>query len=447
VFAVGAATAIVISFLWLYMAQFIVGPFVWISILAINLIAIASSILLYFYWNSRRVAFQNGTVASGIASTTTPWGNFSQEVPFLATNTAVTQNEVNIAFGVFVTFVVLTSLLLLITIAMIKRIRLAVQIINEASKAFLKLPGIIVLPIFFSLSLILLFAYFIVIMLYLVTPVGPPTISVIGTTFSDPNTSRYMIWYHLFGFIWTYYVIFGIAHCTVAGAVAAWYWAADKNAPLQRPVLKSLGRVFFYHLGSICVGSILITIVECIRLFLWHLQKRVAKSQNQYLKYLVACAQCCMKMVQVLMKFINRNAYVYIAITGKAFFKSAGAATGLLMRNAAKTVAVTYVGDVALFLAKLVIVGLNCLIGYFVLLNNPNLFPNMAYPSLTIALLGLETFLIASVFFGNYQLAIDTIFLSVLEDLEKNDGSPERPYFMSDSIKGIMSKKVNGNSS
>ena len=149
-----------------------------------------------------------------------------------------------------------------------------------------------------------------------------------------------------------------------------------------------------------------------------------------------------MKMVQVLIKFINRNAYVYIAITGKAFFKSAGAATGLLVRNAAKTVAVSYVGDVALFLAKMVIVGANCLIAYFVLLENPNLFPSMNYPSLTIALLGLETYLIASVFFGNYQLAIDTIFLSVLEDLEKNDGSPERPYFMSNDLKSIMSKKV-----
>lgn len=131
-----------------------------------------------------------------------------------------------------------------------------------------------------------------------------------------------------------------------------------------------------------------------------------------------------------------------IAITGKAFFKSAGAATSLLLRNAAKTVAVSAVGDIALFFTQLVVVGINCLIAYLILLNKDQFFPNLTYPSLTIGLVGVESFLIARVFFGNYQIAIDTIFMSVLEDLEKNDGSPERPYLMGETMKKIMSKKV-----
>jgi hypothetical protein len=298
------------------------------------------------------------------------------------------------------------------------------------------------MPVFFAVFMVALFGYFIAVLLYLVTPVGQITISVIGKTFSDPNTSRNMVWYHLVGFIWSYYTVIGISHCIVAGAIAQWYWTLDKKAKFTRPVLSSAYRVFRYHLGSIILGSVLVTIVEVLRIFLYQLQKKVAKSQVPWLKYVVACAQCCMKMVQVLMKYINKNAYIYIAITGKSFFESAGAATGLLIRNAAKTVAVTYVADVALFFSKLVVVGINCLIAYFVLLQNPNLFPSNNYPSLTIGLLGLETFLIACVFFGNYQLAIDTIFLSVLEDMEKNDGTTGRPYHMSDNIKDIMSKKV-----
>lgn len=39
-----------------------------------------------------------------------------------------------------------------------------------------------------------------------------------------------------------------------------------------------------------------------------------------------------------------------------------------------------------------------------------------------------------------YKIAIDTIFLSVLEDLDKNDGSHEKPYFMSSEMMEIMHK-------
>lgn len=163
------------------------------------------------------------------------------------------------------------------------------------------------------------------------------------------------------------------------------------------------------------------------------------------MKYLVACAQCCMKCVEVIVKWINRNAYVYIAITGKAFFASAGAATGLLLRNSAKSVAVTYVGDAALLLAKLCIVGINTIGAYGVLVFRPNLFANLVFnPTLTLVLVGVATFLIATLFFGNYQLAIDTIFLSALEDLDKNDGSAAKPYYMSPTLLKIMHKSNSG---
>jgi choline transporter-like protein 2/4/5 len=55
-------------------------------------------------------------------------------------------------------------------------------------------------------------------------------------------------------------------------------------------------------------------------------------------------------------------------------------------------------------------------------------------------LIGVETYIIASLFFANYVLAIDTIFLSALEDLDKNDGSVARPYYMRDELKKIMRK-------
>lgn len=136
------------------------------------------------------------------------------------------------------------------------------------------------------------------------------SISLLGQTYGGKNTSYYMMWYHVAGFLWTLFTLIGLSQLTVAGAVAEWYWTQDKSKKLGRlPVTQSAWRAIRYHLGSVIIGALLITIVELIRLFLYQLQKQIASSKNPYLKYLVACAQCCMKCVEVILKWVNRHAY------------------------------------------------------------------------------------------------------------------------------------------
>ena len=38
-------------------------------------------------------------------------------------------------------------------------------------------------------------------------------------------------------------------------------------------------------------------------------------------------------------------------------------------------------------------------------------------------------------------MAVDTVFLCFLEDLERNDGTANKPYFMSKSLMSLMGKK------
>ena len=41
-------------------------------------------------------------------------------------------------------------------------------------------------------------------------------------------------------------------------------------------------------------------------------------------------------------------------------------------------------------------------------------------------------------FFGVYEMAVDTLFLCFLEDIERNDGSASKPYYMSKDLKKIL---------
>ena len=53
----------------------------------------------------------------------------------------------------------------------------------------------------------------------------------------------------------------------------------------------------------------------------------------------------------------------------------------------------------------------------------------------------LGTYAISSTFFSVYNMAVDTIFLCFLQDLEKHDGSPENPYFMNQDLMRILEIK------
>jgi len=53
----------------------------------------------------------------------------------------------------------------------------------------------------------------------------------------------------------------------------------------------------------------------------------------------------------------------------------------------------------------------------------------------------IGSYLIAMGFFNVYSMAVSTIFLCFLEDLERNDGTPEKPYFMDKSLMKLLGKK------
>jgi solute carrier family 44 (choline transporter-like protein), member 2/4/5 len=122
------------------------------------------------------------------------------------------------------------------------------------------------------------------------------------------------------------------------------------------------------------------------------------------------------------------------AIKGTAFFASAGAATALLIRNAAKTIAVDFVAEFILFTSKIIVAAINGFGIYMYLTYVPNNFGTIRNPYVIVAVGTVAAFIVAMAFFSIYHMAIDTIYLSALEDMEHNDGSLERPYYMPGTI-------------
>ena len=89
----------------------------------------------------------------------------------------------------------------------------------------------------------------------------------------------------------------------------------------------------------------LIAIVQLIRLILFEVQRKLkaAGQDNKVAKYILTCLQCCFWCLEKFLKFINKNAYIEIAVYGYSFCEAARRAFDLLWRNAATGGAVSTV--------------------------------------------------------------------------------------------------------
>ena len=83
----------------------------------------------------------------------------------------------------------------------------------------------------------------------------------------DGSTYNYFVLYHLFMFLWTQNFTISSAYFVTVGAVAAWYWKLDKK-DVSAPIRKSYTRYVLFHVGTVCFGSLIIAIVQMIRILM-----------------------------------------------------------------------------------------------------------------------------------------------------------------------------------
>jgi len=102
--------------------------------------------------------------------------------------------------------------------------------------------------------------------------------------------------------------------------------------------------------------------------------------------------------------------------------------------------------DFILIVGKLVVTGSMGVLTWALFTNRlesliPFTAPNLNYYWMPIIIIIISSYMIASGFFNTFGMAADTIFLCFLEDLERNDGSEEKPYYMATGLLKVLGKK------
>jgi len=227
---------------------------------------------------------------------------------------------------------------------------------------------------------------------------------------------RNVMYFQVFGFYWVVAFLSAVFQVSVAGAVATWYFSRENIGTMKgSPTFRSFAHAFTTSFGSLAFGSLVLAIVQFLNFIVTKLEKTPAT--NRFTRVITCCLKCFLSCVQRLVKFINRYAYISIAMHGESFCSSAKNCFELITRNLFTAVIVDVLGDLVLFVGKVFCTSA-CTLFALVLLR----VLEREISGICIASVIVSSFTVFSLFANVIGTGVDTLLVCYLEDKERNMG-------------------------
>jgi choline transporter-like protein 2/4/5 len=402
----------------------------WVTVIGVNLILIAV------------------TAYCGMKAGLIELAGVSDAVDASGASVDLTGAEENAAAFEYITYLMcgVAGLALLFTLLMIRRLMIAIACLKVASQAIAAMPMILFSPVIPLVMNVVFMAWAVLVATYLYASGTIERNSETGEIAITWNeTLQYMSLYHLFGIFWTTQFIVGLGVMFTAGAIAAYYW--QRESMPKSPIRRSIHRAVRYHVGSIALGSFIVAVVQFIRAVLEYIDRKTKKMQegNPILKYVMCCVKYCMWYLEKVLKYINRNAYILVAVKGYSYCYSAIHAIKLLIMNMARIAVINTVGDFLTFLGKIVVTGICGILAFLMCdmdqYTDPESANYLSSPILPVLVVVFIAYQEADIFMGVYEMAVDTIMLSFCEDCNTSGGPHFAPPLLMSAL-GKSSKKT-----
>ncbi|MBA0591235.1 hypothetical protein Gorai_019916, partial [Gossypium raimondii] len=399
----GGMLPLFLSVIWLLMIRHFVSAMPWITVALFNILIITVTMFYYL-----KAGWIGNDAISPIIGEHDPYINvFGRELHHLR------------AVAILMTFIMVVSILT--SIAIVRRILMATSVLKArakrlfcasnclqvAAKVIGEVQALIIFPIIPYAILAIFYMFWISAALHLFSSgqvvknncnTNCCAYDLVAKKVNCDGCCGYSIHYtphiavaiffHLFGGYWATQFFIACSSTVVAGSVASYYWARGETSPEIPflPVFASMKRLIRYNLGSVALGSLVVSLVESIRFILESIRRKLkvagVTSDGWFGKIGNHTSQGCLRCVEWTIKSVNRNAYIMviflnklsfctlknlIAITGKSFFKASEIATELIMNNILRIGKVNVIGDVILFLGKLCVSLSSAIFGFLML--------------------------------------------------------------------------------
>lgn len=206
-------------------------------------------------------------------------------------------------------------------------------------------------------------------------------------------------------------------HTTISGVYGSWYFCS-RNPP-RGATRGALRRSLTYSFGSISLGSLIVAIINFLRQLVSVAQQQSAQQGDIFGTILFCVLGCIISLLDWAVQFINRYAFSYIALYGKAYFPAASATWRMIKDRGIDALINECLISPVLTMGATFIAYFCALLAYvYVLFTKPAYNANGDYTPVIVAFAFLIGLQIANVFTTPLASGIDTIFVSCAFDPE-----------------------------
>jgi len=116
-------------------------------------------------------------------------------------------------------------------------------------------------------------------------------------------------------YFWTHQVIQNTIHVTTAGTVGTWWFSPqDASSCCSTAICGSFFRAITTSFGSICLGSLIVAIVQALRQL-----ANAARQNDDGNQCLVCIAECILSCIESIIEYFNKWAYIYVGLYGYSY--------------------------------------------------------------------------------------------------------------------------------
>jgi len=251
----------------------------------------------------------------------------------------------------------------------------------------------------------------------------------------------YRVWFAFFTFLWNNAFIIAVGQCIIAGAVGVWFFTPHNDKGSNGPIRASLYNTFVYHTGSLAFGAFILAVVQFIRYFMKYLEKQAEAQQNRVMVIILKILGSCIWCFEQCVKFLNKNAYIQVALVGTNFCTSAKNAFQLIIRNIVRFGVVCALSGIVHRIGFVFILVGTATIGYYIQITlHPDVVP--VVPLLLYIGVG---YLVSKLYMNVFGLAVDTCLQCLIATEEmKVNGDEFVPRLLQSFIDGEATKNPTG---
>lgn len=210
--------------------------------------------------------------------------------------------------------------------------------VEVACDAMFEMPSLLLAPVVKALFkgllfLVLLYGFLLLYSTADITETGGDGIS---RSFELSKKQYYMILYYMLVSFWILAFVSALYEFVIAYAAAEYYYTPydhdDEKDVSAFVMCEGLHVGLLYHTGSLAFGSLLIAILQTLQKVIEYAEHKNEETANSHvIKCLLCCCVCCVKFCKDTVKFINKNAYIDMAITSHNFCDAAKQAVEMIV--------------------------------------------------------------------------------------------------------------------